>query len=560
MKHFRLSILFIGLLASINSIAQGVRYMDQIFTEDQITLTSDVVYGTNIRFLPPVDFATAEAQANVAELQGLADMGNGYPAAYFDLSDASTTVKLRALTMDVYQPDPSIDDLTDRPVLIYLHTGNFLPPPTNGSPTGLKTDSLAIRTCTEFARRGFVCFSVAYRWGWNPLGSSVERRGTLLNAVYRAIQDTRESIRFIKDDATNGSNQFGIDPSKIVLFGEGSGGYVALGCATVDNLPAEIEIPKFLNPVTGTSYVDPSVVGDEEGFNGLLTLYRDNGQTSDIQMTINLGGALGDISWLEQGDAPMVSFHAVRDDFAPFGDGTVIVPTTQEDVVDVSGSNVFIQAANDFGNNDVFADIPDGDPFTDQARSLYGVGPIEQSLGASATISSTPEGLFPILVELRPFLQNVASPWQWWDPESPIATTVVGESGGMPITAHQASLGSNPNMSPEQGRTYLDTIQGYAVPRIILALDLPLSTSDELVFENSTQVYPNPAIGEFTIKNDQFIIQRVELMDITGRVVTSEVVNAGIYTVNRTNYSDGVYLLNVYFEGDNRVTKKVLFN
>jgi len=60
----------------------------------------------------------------------------------------------------------------------------------------------------------------------------------------------------------------------------------------------------------------------------------------------------------------MVSFHTVRDDFAPFTAGTVIVPTTQENVVDVHGSNFFIQKANDLGNNDVFAPLP-GDTYTD---------------------------------------------------------------------------------------------------------------------------------------------------------------------------------------------------
>lgn len=564
MKHNLLLFLSLFALTSLSINAQDDRYRDQIFTDDEITVINDVVYGNNIRFLPPVDFTTPEAGANLVELQGVAEVGGTYPSSYFDLEDGSTTVKLRAMTMDVYQPDQAIDDLEERPVIIYLHTGNFLPPPVNGSPNGTKTDSLAVITCMDYAKRGFVAVSVSYRLGWNPIGNEFERRGTLLNAVYRAIQDTRESIRFMREDASEGTNQFAIDADKIALFGEGSGGYVALGCATVDNLPEEISIPKFINPLTGESYVVPSIVGDEQGFNGQLTLYRDNSESSDVQMTINLGGALGDISWLEDGDAPMVSFHAVRDDFAPFDDGTVIVPTTQEDVVDVSGANVFIQAANDFGNNDVFSQIPDGDPYTDKARSFYGEGPFEQSLGAEVTISSTPEGLYPVLQPLRPFLTNISAPWQWWDPESDAAMSVVGEVGGMPITAHQNGLNSNPDMSPELGRTYLDTIQGYAVPRIMCALDLPgaicetVSTND-VVYQNSTSVYPNPTHGELTIRNDEHVIRRVEMMDITGRVVMNKVVNAGIYTVNRTDFSDGVYLMRVVFD-DNQITKKVLFN
>ncbi len=550
-------------LASLYSLAQTQRYADQIFTDDQIVVTSGVVFGTNIRFIPPVDFTSSEAQADVVALQGIAEAGGDYPDAYYDLGDESTTVKVRDLQMDVYEPDPAVDDVEDRPVILYLHTGNFLPPPTNGSPTGTRIDSLAITTCREYAKRGFVAISMEYRLGWNPLGNSLERRGTLLNAVYRAIQDTKECVRHIREDANENGNPFGIDPDKIVLFGEGSGGYVALGYATVDDLPAEIEIEKFLNPVTGESFVDPTTVGDENGLNGLLTLYRDNEQDTEIQMTINLGGAMGDISWLEEGDAPMVSFHAIRDDFAPFDDGTVIVPTTQEEVVDVSGSNVFIQAANDFGNNDVFAGIPDGDPFTDQARSFYGQGPIEISNGLEVTVNDTPEGLYPLLLELRPFLTNIASPWQWWDPNSPLAQAVVGEVGGNPITAHQASLASNPNMSPEQGRTYLDTIQGYSVPRIMCALELPGAPCtvgiEEQVLQDNTDIFPNPTTSTLSIRNNENAIVRIELVDVTGRKVKSELVNGHFYELQRGNLNDGVYLLQVIFE-DQQITKKVLFN
>ena len=65
--------------------------------------------------------------------------------------------------------------------------------------------------------------------------------------------------------------------------------------------------------------------------------------------------------------------HCVRDPFAPFDDEPFVVLTTNEDVVDVSGPNVFIQKANALGNNSAFTSIPDGnDPYTDRARSLYG--------------------------------------------------------------------------------------------------------------------------------------------------------------------------------------------
>ncbi|MFT6174942.1 MAG: hypothetical protein ACJAY4_001165, partial [Cryomorphaceae bacterium] len=263
----------------------------------------------------------------------------------------------------------------------------------------------------------------------------------------------------------------------------------------------------------------------------------------------------------------------IRDPFAPFDDGTVVVPTTNENVVDVSGGNVFIQTANDLGNNFVIETMP-SDPFTDRARSLYGetfdyILPTQPFI----TVASTPEGLFPILVPINepipgvPFF-NESGPWDFWSLAT-LEAVVAGTNAaaGTDFDAqnlHDSGVLGNPGMGPEKGLAYIDTIQGYTIPRIMCVLGLegascgPNSTND-LVYENSTSVYPNPTQGELTIRNDEFVIRRVELMDITGRVVMSKVVNSGIYTVNRNDFSNGVYLMRVVFD-DTQITKKVLFN
>ena len=175
-------------------------------------------------------------------------------------------------------------------------------------------------------------------------------------------------VRVLKADASN----LGIDPNRVVLFGEGSGGYVALAYVTLDKW-AEVEIPKFINPATTTSFVDSNLVGNIEGLGGNLNLYVGNGQSTEVDMCINMGGALADLSWLEAGDASMISFQCVRDPFAPFGNGTVVVPTTQDDVVDVSGANVFQVKANSLGNNNAWINNTYNDPITLAARARYGV-------------------------------------------------------------------------------------------------------------------------------------------------------------------------------------------
>jgi hypothetical protein len=145
------------------------------------------------------------------------------------------------------------------------------------------------------------------------------------------------------------------------MGGYGSGGYVALACASVDKTQ-EINLPKFLAQTTnvtygfvaGQSYVNQALIGDFQGFGGIPQLNNPNnnpGYSSDVDFVFNMGGALGDSSWLEAGDCPIVAFHPVSDPFAPYGNGPVIVPTTGDFVVDVSGSSAVIQKALALGNN-----------------------------------------------------------------------------------------------------------------------------------------------------------------------------------------------------------------
>jgi acetyl esterase/lipase len=152
------------LLVCIYNMSFAQRFLNEVFTDAQITTTNNVVFSTNYNFL--------------------SDPENGV---------------LGNQTMKVYQPDQSVDNLSKRPVIIFLHTGNFLPPGVNGAPTGSNNDSSSIELCKQWAKRGFVAVAPAYRLGWNPLSTDAEvRRGTLLNAVYRALQDVKASVLFKK--------------------------------------------------------------------------------------------------------------------------------------------------------------------------------------------------------------------------------------------------------------------------------------------------------------------------------------------------------------------------
>lgn len=545
------------LALGIGTAAHGQRYLTEVFTNAQITTTPNVTYGTNIDFLTS-NFGSPLVPANIQELQTAVTLGQPIPAAYFNPGDPSTAVKVANLQMDVYAPSNAADNLTSRPVVVYLHTGNALPPPVNGSPTGRRQDSTAVEVCRRMARRGYVAVSMSYRGGWNPLAATEEeRRGQLLNAIYRALHDTRQCIRFLKADAA-GSNTYRIDPNKVIVFGEGTGGYISLANATLDKA-AELYIEKFrpdpFNP--NVSYVDSTQVGNLNGFGGSLNLYRPNGQNATSHFTVNMGGALADSTWLEDGDQPMVSFHTVFDPFAPFTAGIVIVPTTGGPVVPVHGPNIFIRRANRFGNNNSFSTLPNGDVFTDRARSLYGT-----NVGG-VSINSNLEGLLPF-VRPRPTgapFQDEASPWQWWDPNSPLATAVVSQ-GPPPVTAHQASLLSNPDMSPQKARAYLDTVMGYLNPRIVCALQLGpcslVSIDENDPIDAGVEVFPNPANDRFTVVSRAAAIRHYEMFDVNGRLVRTATVNSDRVIVERQGLDAGVYFMQLHYPEGSVIRRVVM--
>jgi hypothetical protein len=537
------------------STAHAQRYLNEVFTNAQVTVTPDVIYGTNIDFLTS-NLSSPNVPTEVVELQTAVTLGTPIPAAYFNPADPATAVKVTNVRMDIYQPDQALDAETERPVVLYLHTGNALPPPINGSPNGTRKDSSAVEICKRMARRGYVAVSMSYRLGWNPLAATEqERRGQLLNAIYRALHDVRQCTRKLKADAAT----YRIDPDKIVVLGEGTGGYISLANATLDE-GAELFIPKFrpdpFNP--NVSYVDTTLVGNLDGFNGQLTLYRPNGQNHDTQFCVNLGGALADTSWLAPGDAPMVAFHTVFDPFAPFTEGIVIVPTTGGPVVPVQGSNLFMELVNEYGNNSSFENLPSNNPFTNRARALYGSTQTHGTV--SVQINTDVEGLFPLVRPQWPApAQEEASPWQWWDPNSAIAQTEVAPG----ITAHVASLASNPDMSPIKGRTYIDTIMGYVNPRIVCALQLGpcslvgLDENDALAA--GVEVYPNPASDRFTVSSEAALIERLEIYDINGRLVRSTNVNAWQAVVERQGLIAGAYHVTLRF-ADGTVTRKLMLD
>lgn len=533
-------LLILSCLVTWGALQAQERYLDPVF--DDVEVTSNVPYGENFTVLAlPVI---------------------GHSLKQF-------------LVMDVYQP--AGDTAESRPLAIVLHTGNFLPIQTNGGVTGEKTDSAVVEVCMRLARMGYVAASADYRLGWNPLAESQPERALgLINAAYRGVQDARTCVRYFKRDFAELGDNYRIDTNKIVLWGQGTGGYISLAAATLDSynkiLTTQMPAGKFLTDLNGDGTPDPMVIepinGDINGESivGLspggaipagdtLAIPNHPGYGSDVQLAVNMGGALGDISWLDENTPPIISYHVVQDQFAPFESDILVVPTTGDPIVEVQGSYTTVAKANTVGINDPFQDIDD--EWTDAAKaSLEGAGYNYQ------------EGLYAFNIPLNVLGRADGSPWNWWSAERWDTVPFPGAVDlGLPegTSFHQVALLSDMNMSPEKGRTYIDTIMGYYAPRAYAALQLaPDSTTSVVLLDKtevSLQISPNPSYGLITIQsNPDHEMKSVRILDLTGKVVLSRpVVNASQIQIDHTNLTAGTYITEIRFE-KGLVTEKVLLH
>jgi len=264
------------------------------------------------------------------------------------------------------------------------------------------------------------------------------------------------------------------------------------------------------------------------------------GYSSDISLAFNIGGALADISWLEQGDAPIVAFHCENDEYAPIDTGDVIVPTTGDFVVEVMGSRTVVNYSNAYGNNDVFVQAGFTDAFT-TAANINNSGYEGLNVFNTPTPSTTP----------NPFGQDYeeeGSPWDWWDNTTyGIQAQAVNGITGVTSPAFfeaNAILG-NPDMSAAKGNLYIDTIQGYLNPRIYVALGLGTINGMNEVIDASTEIYPNPANNSLNIVSYAVGINSVRIYNLNGQEVLNTIVNANQIKINTSNLAIGLYIVDV---------------
>jgi hypothetical protein len=306
----------IYLTITATGLAQDRRYLDPVFEE--VLVSDEIVLARNYTILP-----------------WLINPSSGH------------TFK-QSLTGQFYTP--AGDTETERPLIIYLHTGNFFPYPTNGSCSGTIRDSSIVEMATRLAKMGYVVVAVNYRQGWNPFEQNkLIRRFFLINAIYRGVQDVNTYVRYFRRSVAEFGNPHGIDPERITVWGQGTGGYLSFAAAYLRRydqilttsdplkfiLPTPLgDVPMVMEQYNGT--IDASGPGTivDTSYHVITqlppgdTLCTPNhvGYSSDFALCVNLGGALSDSTWLEAGNIPLISFHVPSDVFAPCETDVINVP------------------------------------------------------------------------------------------------------------------------------------------------------------------------------------------------------------------------------------------
>jgi pimeloyl-ACP methyl ester carboxylesterase len=207
----------------------------------------------------------------------------------FNRVDSDTTILYHLATytgedtvnlyFDFYEPQD--DTAQKRPLIIWLH---------GGFGTGNRKEEKVIYFSQRLSLSGYANASIDYRGKvFNDDSTGVPQ----MEAIYRGIQDTKQAIRFFRQNA----DLYKIDTSKIVVAGMSSGSLIGLHAAYMQ----QEEVPEGV--------VDTSVLG---------LLDEDTSISSSFKVLVNCWGTISDTNWIKAGDIPVMSICGVQDPVMPF--------------------------------------------------------------------------------------------------------------------------------------------------------------------------------------------------------------------------------------------------
>ena len=249
-----MNFLILVILLLSTTYTQDIRYVDEVFSD--VVKTEDVIYANS----PDLPFIFL-FEWNTQDID---------------------------LDMDIYEPQG--DTLTNRPLILFFHSGAFF--------SGNNELDDMVDLSIASAKRGYVAASVNYRLGLNVLSTYSGER-----AVYRGMQDASAVIRYFREY----HDLYNIDPNKIFIWGSSAGAFIGLHLAYSD----DDERPE--STFGGSNDPDLGCI-DCVGNN-----YLHNSKPNAV---VSCWGAIGDLDWIEQeNNIPSIMFHGTSDLVVPHDAG-----------------------------------------------------------------------------------------------------------------------------------------------------------------------------------------------------------------------------------------------
>ena len=202
-----------------------------------------------------------------------------------------------SLRLNLFKPVG--DGQEERPLVIAIHGGGF----SAGNRNELND------YCTTLASMGWACATISYRLGFYGTGLLdppwAYDANEIRRATYRAMQDTKGAIRYLKARSAQDSTS----TTNVLLVGFSAGSFAALHAAYLDRpeeKPAAAnaigQVQHFLN-----FYPRPDL-GPVEGTLNL------GGHDASVLGVVNIFGALLDTAYIEGPDDPaLYSYHQTLD-------------------------------------------------------------------------------------------------------------------------------------------------------------------------------------------------------------------------------------------------------
>lgn len=246
-----------------------------------------------------------------------------FPGGVMGLADVeyASVPGYRPQTVDLYLP-PKRKDAAVKPLIIYIHGGGWV----GGHTRQAAAFSNFPQVLARLASEGFVVASLEYRLAGE--------------ARYPAqLQDVRASIRFLKANAA----KYGIDVSKVALWGGSAGGHLAALGATTCGAPGIDDKPQAAGSecVQGAAIwygvfdfsrqIVPMIARGETGPVGLL------GCASAATCPADKLAAASAVTFLDATDPPFLLIH---------GDEDKVVPAEQSRLAEAAmrGKGVAVEA------------------------------------------------------------------------------------------------------------------------------------------------------------------------------------------------------------------------